>query len=446
MTRPCILSVVAACLAGGVLTGCSRPLLVEATAAIDATYEEIVAGPADDPGQPLDPSALLAVAQIKGPDFLRAQLDEADARLQLDDRKANRAARFALSLRRETALRDGGFALGAGDASVAMNWDIAAVLFSASDAESLQIAEDFLPVQAVLARTEATGRLFDAYFQHEDALTIKRGLQSDIRLANCQSDNALIELELGNISAAEMQLSRQIVAGLQAQSAVVDRSIQSLRREVLYRAGVAETARLAAGRNPVSAVATVPRNLSQEMCYVRSGNAVRDRLLLEGAVSALRLAQLQRFGRIDTLLPTAISPESGLNLSLLVSVLVPLVDQGDGEREVQSARRTLLALALAAEQNRRRFDVQLSEAEYARAQAITQLGAARSAVTLDSSDGPATCDISHAREQAQLELRRATIALQKAELALALLCAGTDTGASAGAGPLRPVLETAAPR
>lgn len=435
-----------ACCVVACLAACSTPLMTEATEGIDAVYTQMVTAPTEVADRPLGPVALLASAQIRGPDFLGAQLDEAGARLQLDERKAERAPRFALSLRRQASARESGFASGGSDASIAMNWDVAAALFYTGDTKALKLAEDYLPVQASLARRQATGRLFEAYFQHEEALLVQRGVQSEIRLAICQGETAGVELELGNISPAEMQAGRQVVSALRQQAAVAERSVQALRREVLYRAGVAETAQLAVGQNPVEAVPPVPSNLSREACYARSGNALRDRLLLEGAAGALRLAEVQRFGRFDVLLPTEISPTRGLDLNLLISVLVPLVDQRDGARTIQRARRSLLEIALAAEQNRRRFDLQLSEAEFARAQASTKLGEARNALAQSSSDRPTGCEASHRQEQARIGMRRAALDFQKAEMALALLCARTDNGADITPGANQQILETAAPK
>jgi hypothetical protein len=420
-------------------------LLTEATQGIDSVYAEMVAAPAESSGTALGPRALLASAETRGPDFLSARLDEAGARLQLDERKSERAPRFALSLRRQLSARGSGFGSGVGDASIAMNWDVAAALFYSDDAKSLKLAEDYLPVQASLARRQATGRLFEAYFEHEDGLLVERGLQSEIHLARCQNDNARVELDLGNISPAEMDAGRQVVMSLQQQAVVADRSIQALRREVLYRAGVAETARLAAGQNPLEAVPRVPADLSREACYARSGNALRDSLLLEGAAGALRLSELQRFGRFDVLLPTEISSTGGLDLNLLISVLVPLVDQRDSERSIQRARLALLEIALAAEQNRRRFDVQLSEAEFARAQASTKLGEARNALAQAPSESPGSCEATHNKEQAEIQIRRETIAFQKAEMVLALLCAEIDVGTEANLDSTRQILKTAAP-
>jgi hypothetical protein len=440
----------AACALGACLAGCSSPLLRDATDGIDAVYTQMVTEQPATPGGALGPRALLATAQVRGPEFLSARLDEAGARLQLDERKAEGAPRFGLSLRRQATARQGGLAVGASDASVAMNWDVAAALFQARDARTLQLAEAYLPVQANLARQQATGRLFEAYFQHEEALLVQRGLQSDMRQARCQVDMARVELDLGQISPAELQAGWQVVSALQQQAAVAERSVQALRREVLYRAGLADTVQLAAGQNPLEAVPPIPPNLTREACYARSGHALRDSLLLEGAAGALRLAKLQRFGRLDVLLPTEISPTGGLDLNLLIAVLVPLVDQRDGARAIQRARRDLLDIALAAERNRRRFDLQLSEAELARAQALVRMDEARNAMAQRAADTSSGCEAAHGQEQARLALRRATIAYQQAGMALALLCsgAGDDAGDSASGAPAatRQILERAAPK
>ncbi|QBX34945.1 hypothetical protein E4191_09635 [Paracoccus liaowanqingii] len=427
------------------LAGCARPMLVAATEGIDAVHAEMVRGPGADPGAPLGPAALLASARIRGPDFLSARLEEAGARLQLDARRAATAPRLSLALRRQASLRQGGLDAGPGDASVALNWDLAAALFSAGGAESMKAAERFLPVQAGLAQAEAAGALFDAYLQHEDAILTRQEVQAELDLASCRSEAAQVELELGTISPAEIQVGQQMIASRRQQVEVAERSVQSLRRNVLYRAGIAETARIAPGLDPLQAVAPVPPDLSRAACYARSGSALRDRLLLEGAVGALRVARLQRFGRVDIALPADISPTRGLDLGGLISVLVPVVAQSDGQRTVQAARQALLDLALTAERNRRSFDRQLSEADFARAQAATRIGEARRALAEDAAD-PASCEARHQARQARLHLARATLAHRRAGMTLALLCAPIDAHTASDPGTTARLIDMAAPR
>ena len=424
------------------LGGCARPMLEAATQAIDGVHADMARGPAPDTGRPLDLEALLDQARQSGPDFLKARLDEAGARLELDQRKAASAPRLGLALRRQTTLREGG---GRGDASVALNWDLGAALFATGDAETLEAAERFFPVQAGFARLEATAALLDAYVRHEESLLDRIEIQDEIRLLSCRNDAAQVELQLGNLSQADIQGVQQLLDSLRRQADAAEGARQTQRREVLYLAGVTENARIATGADPRRLVPPLPSQLSRADCYARSGHAQRDQLLLKGAAGVLRVAKLQRFGRLDVALPADISPTRGLDLGALVSILVPIVDQGDGERSVQSARRALLDLALTADRNRYRFDRNFSETELAVARAATRISEARTELRRLDPDHSETCEGRREADRIRLRLARATLAHQQAETRLRLLCSALDQSAAASERSADMFIRAAAP-
>ncbi|MGB0905450.1 MAG: hypothetical protein ACPGVJ_11195, partial [Mangrovicoccus sp.] len=314
------------------------------------------------------------------------------------------------------------------DSSIAMDWNVAAALFY-GDRESIEIAQAYLPVQAKLAEYEATGELFDAYLAHEEALVSRRELSGQLALAQCRADGAQVEYELGNASQAELEAGQSARRDLAQQMNFAHEAVGAARREVLFRAGMAETATLRAGRDPSQSLPDLPKPLTRESCYSGSGNALRDRLLLAGAASAIRAAKLQRYGSLDVLLPADLSPETGLNLNVLLVLLLPIVDQGDGDRRVQEARSNLLEIALAAERNRRSFDTRLSQAQLALSRANSELTKTRLALKAQSSQAANAgqiCESEAERRELEIDHARAQIAYRKAKTSLALLCAKSD--------------------
>ncbi|EDZ41918.1 conserved hypothetical protein [Rhodobacteraceae bacterium HTCC2083] len=425
------------------LAGCDSTHVDAARTELDEVYVALSNGPTPDPGTAFGPTELLESAYLRGPDFLQIKLDRTKARLDLDARKSQRNPRFLSTLRQQSTLNRDRAVVSGLEASIALDWDLATALIY-TDKETLQIAEDYLPVQAELARLEATGKLLQAYFRHEEAIISNDQVTMRRTAAQCKRDEAKVEFELGNISKLAFNELAQVSASLVQQSKFAKRNIASSRRDLLYLAGVADSAKIRSGRDPSASLPALPKPLTRNLCYTRSGNALRDGLLLKGAQGALRVARLQRFGSFDIQLPTAISPGTGLNLNTLVSVLIPIVDQNDGQRRVQRAREALLAIALASERNQRSFDVRLSQLEFAQAQAATRLSEARSAASKVKDTASQTCQAKAETSETQLALRRARLELQKVQSGLALLCAQTDANLTRALDPAL-ALQTAAP-
>lgn len=405
------------------LTSCSPVLVQDATQDLDNVYRHLSQGTAPDPGYAMDLSALLATAQVKGPDFLAADVAAAKARLDLDERKSQRRPRVSVALRTQYSIGLDREIVSGRDYSTALDWDIAAALFS-GDRESLEIAQQYLPVQAELSDIIATGDLMDAYFTYESALAEKRELVDDIALNTCRQKEAEVEVELGNLGRIELENLRLAQSGLRTQIGFANSAVDAARRDVLFRAGVAETARLKSGQDPMQVLSAPPASLTSESCYARSGYALRDQLLMAGAATAIKGAGLQRYGSLDILLPAELSPSSGLKLNALISLLIPLVDQNDGERAVQEARASLLDLAIAAQKNRQSFDTRLSQSQLELSRRSAELDQARRAAAQIRPG--MTCDDQAGRRRADLAVNKARIAYRRAKAQLALLCAPID--------------------
>lgn len=411
-------------LLGLALAGCSNPLLDSATQNLDDAYEMIVSGPADDPGRPLGPEALISFARQGGPDFIDVQLKEAAAQLELDQRKSERFPRLSTAFRNQVTVQSDGSFTSRRDASVALDWDLVDALFFA-DEEGLALAETFLPIQSEIAMLDATNRLFQSYFAHEEVLLEKRALQARIEASACRAEALRLERDLGLASQASVEAVESATQTLRRQLDVVNRSVRTARLDVLYLAGVAQTAQVAINVNPADALPLVPASISEETCYAKSGHALRDALLMKGAQGALARAELQRYGNFDLRLPARLTPDSGLDLNVLMSVLIPIIDQSDSERSIQSARLALLELAIGADRSRRSFATQLGEARLARAKALSRLSEIRAVASLSENEGD-SCEAVSGRVDIKLDVARATLALQQAETAIAVLCTPLD--------------------
>ncbi len=404
------------------LASCHGDLISQAERALDDVQKELVTGPATPPGQSVGPKALLSFAKVGGPDFLQARLDQAATRLKLDSRKSRRLPRFYVSSRRQVTLGGSAADFTARDTSISVDWDILqALLFT--DTVGLQLAEEFLPVQARVAELEATRRLFSAYFEYEAADIENRALQDQIALSKCNLEEARIGLSLGEVSRSRLDALEARVAQLQRQAHMADQDLDAKRREVFFRAGLKDTATISTGANPARIMPAPPTRMSADLCYAHSGSGLRDQLLLAGASSALRLARLERYGSFDIQLPTAVSPSSGLNIDLVLSILVPLIDQNDAARRVQNAREALLSLILSVENSRREYGAQFSTALLAQSRAETALSEAQNMLEELDTTVPTSCMEKHKTAEARRQVDRAALIKRRTETTLSLICA-----------------------
>lgn len=413
---------------------CDSALLKDTTSEIDSLAQTITApGPAPRIGR-ASAADLLRNAERRGPEFLAARISAAESRLRLDQRKSTLWPGASLGARRLLSSElGGGRASGAEDIFVSVDWDITdAILLASSD--ELDLASDLIATQEQLARSKATLSLLTALLDYEERLIETDGIRNQKQLATCRLDSAETELALGNLSEAEVRASRAALASFAERIAAARDVEDSAHRRVTSLAGLPDGVALRTGADPAALLPAVAAGISPAACYRDSGNALRDSLLLAAASSTIRAARLERLGTFDVLLPSQISAASGLNLSALVTLLVPVVDRGAGQRRVQKARLNLLSIALSAEENRRRFGAALAAISSLRAEAQGIASQARAELTRQSTAPDLAPDTGTQTERAQrctgttrqskaaLDLRRAEISQRRARLQLAVLC------------------------
>lgn len=411
------------------LVGCTSDLLEQSIKDIDAIATQIDSGPIADRGEPLGPAELLSAAERGGAEYLKVRLDAQRAQLQLDESKSGLLPRLSLSLRRQSSFTGGAFNNSTTDGSLFVDWDVAAALLYGGR-KNIEISEQILPVQTALAENAAAMNLFEAYGKHEAARFAVQQLRLDQKLAQCRTNQVRVEFELGNTNKSEIAAMQTIETSIAKQVVAADLQLDTSRRDVLYLAGIADTARLKAWQDPSVLFAKAPHNIERAECYSRSGQVKRDALLLKGATANVDAARLQQYGEFDLFLPSAISPDRGLTLDILISVLVPLVDQGDGKRRVQNARLALLNLALSSQKSQRQFDNQLSNVANALAKARTEIAQVERILAAQQtrpSPEVIDCEAQVALAESKLDLRRARLAFSQAMTRAALLCAPFQT-------------------
>lgn len=433
------------------LGACVSPGLQRTVEDVDILAADISAAARTAPQSALAPQELLSLARSQGPDFQQARISRARARIALDGERSTVLPKLSLGARQRIVYPEEATGyFGDPDLFISIDWDLAATLFY-FDYEDLGISEAYIPIATRLQENAAARTLLTAYLELERRRNERRVQSLYRQAAICRDARAEAALEAGEIAPAARAEAERAMLAAERKVMAADRAVAAARRQTLFLAGVAEDAEVVGGEDPSGFLPTVDPEITRRDCYIRSGVAARDDLLLAGAAAGVKLARLERYGRLEAVLPAAISNAGGLKLDFVVAALLPLIDQGAGERRVQEARLALLELALESERARRAFDMSIADLHGAEAAAAAERASARNvldrveareaaleagrAAGKDAPPPPADpCLAGLEPAFARLALERAEINARLVRVKRALLCApapdpGIDTGA-----------------
>ncbi|AMM85695.1 hypothetical protein AZF01_16150 [Martelella sp. AD-3] len=422
-----------ALLGAAALSGCASSQLKETAQRIDVMAAELEAPPPDPPedGAALGPADLLAHANARGKDFMRARIARARAVLDLNKVKSARYPRVSAEARQiSTFTGDFEAPESVSNIVLGVNWDISRALLRL-DRKTVKVAGRLIPVQYQVAQRNATRELIDTYndytaleFQRESVSLKRKGLQ-------CRVDDKEVEVALGNASALELETLKDEIDAARREAMAVSRSLASKRDELLGLSGLAEGGyAVAPGRSLTDALEDYPSVTSEDAdaCFARSGKKRLEDLLVEAAAAQLAIARQSRFTRLTTSIPSFMTQTGGFNLQFLISYVLPIIDEGDALRLTQQARLTLLDTILTARDNRRAFMSDFDSLKLGIAGAESELAAAssvlaRSRTLLESADPTERCAAANDVEKARADVRAARYKIERLKADLRLLCA-----------------------
>ncbi|WP_174803986.1 hypothetical protein [Martelella limonii] len=417
------------------LAGCASPQLQDTTSRIDLLEQELSAPPppiATGNAGAIGPPQLLASAESRGKDFMRARISRARAMLALDQVKSERLPRFSAEARRSSTYTGDDLANLASVSNVVLgvNWDISKALLKL-DHSTVDVAGRLIPVQYQIAQKTAMSNLLSAYdaytkvdFRRQSVALRAKGLQ-------CRID-AEEKVDPGERrSERELAAMRDQIAAVRREEKAVVRSLNAKRDTLLGLAGLAEGGYEVEPAGSMLAALPDYRSLptaNAEACFASSGKKRLEDLLVAAADAQLGLARQSRFTKLKTSIPSFMTQAGGLNLQFLVSYVLPLIDEGDALRLTQNARLTLMETILSAQDNRRAFMNDFDTLKLSIAAADSDLAAARSSLArAEAKNGDAApdqqCLAAVELEKAKSELAAARFKIDMLKSRLNLLCA-----------------------
>lgn len=414
-----------------ILVACASPALKQTSADIDRLQTQINAQPQVAPsGGALDPVELVAFADRRGHDVLKARLQRADAELALDETRSRRFPRISIEARdfvtydRRNGMSD------SANVVLGVNWDIAYALLGL-DRRSVEIAENLIPVQYQLSYRNALGALLAAYGSLSEMDFERRHTLLEADALSCQAKSMRAEQQLGTVSKAERDAVTARISAFRSEAEAMALAMETEESKVLALAGLAAGSQKVAATRPVlPALARLPAASAEngDMCFADSGSQTLENLLVEAAGAQLDLARKSRYTKLAAALPTFMSEDGGLSLQFLVGYVLPLIDQGDSLRLTDRARIRLLETILAARENRRAFlnrynETVLGSASARRALASADASIASARAVLSSVPEAERCAAEVVLSRARLERAEAIFSLEMAKARQKLMCA-----------------------
>ncbi len=416
------------------LAGCASPQLRATRDDIDVLQQKID-GPVPAPvaGATLGPEELVAAAEERGQDIMKAEIKKAEAELALDETKSRRLPRISAEARDYITFDGQGGVSSDANVILGVNWDIAYALLGL-DKRNIEIAEKLIPVQYQIARRSALSGMLSAYASLSDLEFQRRRTLLEADKLSCQQTAMRAESQLGNVSEAELSAMRQKIVAVSREAEAIRAAMDAERSKVLSLAGLGGSGYdIRSGVSVLPALSGLPQggNADGDACFESSGNKILENLLVEAAGAQLDLAKKSRFTKLTAALPTFMSQNGGLSFQFLVGYVLPLIDQGDSMRMTQRARLNLLNTILVAKENRQSFlnrynDTVLNAAALAREQAQARLSVETARTALASAPEAGRCEAEVALRQAQLEREAAAFKLSLARAGRQLLCAPID--------------------
>lgn len=413
------------------LAACASPGLKQTSADIDVLQQQIDSPPPTPATEtPLGPVELVAFADERGHDVLKARLKRAEAELTLDETKSRRFPRISVEARdfvtydRRDGITDNA------NVVLGVNWDIAYALLGL-DSKNIAVAEKLIPVQYQLAYRNALASLLSAYGALSEMDFKRRRALLEADALSCQARTMRVEQKLGTISEAELDAMTAKISAVRSEADAIAMAMVTEESKVLALAGLAVGgAEVKASRPVLPALSKLPEVSADdgEACFAQSGSQDLENLLVEAAGAQLELARKSRFTKLTAALPTFMSQDGGLSLQFLVGYVLPLIDQGDSLRITDRARLNLLQTILAARENHRAFLNRYSETLLNTAGARRALASADGAIataraSLSSAPEASRCAGEAALAEARLQREEAMFKIQMAKARQKLMCA-----------------------
>ncbi len=388
---------------------CHAPDYDRARALVDQVSQDI-SRPQDDETIPF-----ARHARRFGPGFRQARLREAAMWLELDQLRRGAMPRLSLLMQGTLRLRSDPAALellGRNHAFV-LEWDFVRalyVLFRKSPEEFARLVVQ----ESALARQQAEKDLLDQL-----AATLGTELDLELDALRLEAESCLLE-----------QMRADFTDGAVAGAALADKEAELGRLRALYAGRKAlnrETwtnlSHSAGGAEvePRPGIADLapefPEVGEAAQCYAGSALRARNDALQAIALSGLAAARIERWLALSGIVPNQLGRQNSAQLELLLNLMVPLVDQGRGDRQVLNARIAVANALIAADESRAAFLLAHARIRLAIAEAEVEMlrFAPRPPFGTD-------CAARLAGRQDKIARRRAALAADHMRASLRLLC------------------------
>ncbi|VDC24702.1 hypothetical protein [Pseudogemmobacter humi] len=353
-------------------------------------------------------------ARRHGPGFRQARLREASLWLELDELRRGALPRFSLLMQGTLQLRSDPAALelrGRNHAFV-IEWDFVRALYvffrRTPETFARLVAQD-----SALAVQEAEKDLLD---QLAAALLADLDLERDaLRL---QAEQCLLQ-----------QMRSDLAAGAVAGAAVAEKESEHRRLQALTGAvrtlNAATWAKLShsGGGAPVQPRPTITAllpvtRISEDaaQCYAGSALRARNDALHDIALGGLEAARIEKWLNLSGIVPNQLGSQNPARIELLLNLMVPLIDQGRGDRQVMQARIAVANALITAGDSRAAFLLAHARMRVTLAEAELEM--------LRPATPPATDDCTAVLSARQDDIARRRAALTAAHMraSLHLLC------------------------
>lgn len=350
-----------------------------------------------------------------GPGFRQARLREAAMWLELDQLRRGAMPRLSLLMQGTLRLRSDPAALdlrGRNHAFV-IEWDFVRalyVLFREAPEEFARLVAQ----ESVLARQQAEKDLLDQL-----ANTLGTELDLELDALRLEAGNCLLE-----------QMRGDFADGAVAGAAVAEKEAELARLETLHagrkalnRESWAKLSHSAggAGVQPRPRIADlVPEPIEAgeaAQCYAGSALRARNDALQAIALSGLEAARIERWLALSGVVPNQLGGQNPAQVELLLNLMVPLIDQGRGDRQVLNARIAVANALIAADESRAAFLLVHASIRLAIAEAEVE----RLRLAAPPPSGT-DCTARLAARQDEIARRRAALAADHMRASLRLLC------------------------
>ena len=388
--------------------GCAAPDFDRAEALIDQVTLDLAQ---DAPAKGL---AFVDHARRYGPAFHTARLREAELLLDLDQLRRGALPRLSVMVQGRAQWREsGGFSVRGRNHAFVIEWDFIRAIYVLFR-NTPEIFAILVAQESALARQSAEKQLLDQL-----ADTLDTGLALEEAGLTLDAESCRIKDMQGEL--AHGTLPRTEVAA--AQTALQSRKSAHAARRTMYEASRASLAHGTGGapfRPDLRIAALHPgpsRARTAEQCYAGSALEARNAVLHRIAKDGLDAARIDRWIALSGIVPNQLGPDSPAQLELLLNLMVPLIDQGKGDRQVQRARIAVANALIAARESKAAFMLAHAELTLALAEArVMQAGLTPPA----RAETGCAADLS--ARLYDLEERRARLVQEHLEGGLALLC------------------------